>query len=440
MANIDSLLKFMDNSPCNFLAVKTIKGILLQNGYVEKSLKDKLDTKPGEKFFVTKNDSAIFAFKIGYKPVTETGFRIVAAHSDSPCFRIKPHAEMCGEGGIVRLNTEVYGGPILYTWFDRPLSIAGRVILKGENALDPITTTVKIDRPLLSISHLAIHFNRAVNEGNKLSKQKDMLPIIAKVNEKLEADNMLLKLVAQEVKVNIEDILDFDLMLYDTEKACTFGLNNEFVSCGRLDDLSMAHAAITALVESTGDDATCIAAIFDNEETGSSTKQGAGSAFLRDTLEKIADDNGLALPALLDSSMMVSADNGHAKHPNHPELSDAQNAPRLGGGVVLKYNAAQRYTTDGVSAALFSEICRRADVPVQVYANRSDLPGGSTLGSISNTKVPLLTVDIGMAQLAMHSSYETGGTADTLHLIRASAAFYCSVIERPSTGEWKIKT
>lgn len=427
MANIDSLLKFMDNSPCNFLAVKTIKGILLQNGYVEKSLKDKLDTKPGEKFFVTKNDSAIFAFKIGYKPVTETGFRIVAAHSDSPCFRIKPHAEMCGEGGIVRLNTEVYGGPILYTWFDRPLSIAGRVILKGENALEPITTTVKIDRPLLCISHLAIHFNRAVNEGNKLSKQKDMLPIIAKVNEKLEADNMLLKLVAQEANVNIEDILDFDLMLYDTEKACTFGLNNEFVSCGRLDDLSMAHAAITALVESTSDDATCIAAIFDNEETGSGTKQGAGSPVLANVMRRIVEaQNGSFddFSRAVARSFMISADNAHAFHPNYAEKYDPTNHPQLGGGPCIKINANCKYMSDAHSAAIFKSLCIEAGSPYQYFVNHSDVAGGSTLGNILTSQMDIEGVDVGNPLLAMHSVRETASVDDHINMTKVMTLFF----------------
>ena len=268
---VESLLRFMDASPCNFLAVKTMKEILEAAGYVERRLDEKMTCKAGERFYVTKNDSALFAVKVGTQSPAESGFKIVAAHSDSPGFRIKPHAEMLTEGGIVKLNTEVYGGPILYTWFDRPLSVAGRVILRGADALHPVTRLVKVNRPLLTIPHLAIHFNRAVNEGNPLSKQKDMLPIVAQVTSHLEAKNLLLKLVAAELKVDMADILDFDLMLYDTQHATLFGLDNEFISCGRLDDLSMAHAAVTALAEATDDEATCVAAIFDNEETGSGT-------------------------------------------------------------------------------------------------------------------------------------------------------------------------
>lgn len=427
MNKIDSLLKFMDSSPCNFLAVKTIKEILNSNGYTEKELKDKITAEPGEKFYVTKNDSAIFAFKVGKKSPAETGFRIVAAHSDSPCFRIKPNAEMCGEGNIVRLNTEVYGGPILYTWFDRPLSIAGRVILKGDDALKPVSTTVKIERPLLSISHLAIHFNRAVNEGNKLSKQKDMLPIIAKVNEKLEADNMLLKLVAEEINVKMEDIIDFDLMLYDTEKACTFGLNNEFVSCGRLDDLSMAHAAITAITESTGEDATCIAAIFDNEETGSGTKQGAGSPVLANVMRRIVEAQGGGYDDFcraVAQSFMISADNAHAFHPNYGDKYDPTNHPSLGGGPCIKINANCKYMSDAHSAAIFKSLCIEAGSPYQYFVNHSDVAGGSTLGNILTSQMDIEGVDVGNPLLAMHSVRETASVDDHINMTKVMTHFF----------------
>ena len=272
---IESLLQFMDASVCNFLAVDTIKQMLSKNGYVEKRIEQPLQCKPGDKFFVTKNDSAIFAIKIGSRPISETGFKIITAHSDSPCFRIKPHPEMLSGDRLVRLNTEVYGGPILYTWFDRPLSLAGRVILRGESALKPVTRLLKIDEPILMIPHLAIHFNRSVNEGNALSKQKDMLPILTRISESLSANGLLVNYIAKSLNVAVDEILDFDLFLYNTQPATLTGLNKEFVMSGRLDDLSMAHAAITAIIEATDDEATCISAIFDNEETGSGTKQGA---------------------------------------------------------------------------------------------------------------------------------------------------------------------
>lgn len=427
MSKIESLLKFMDNSPCNFLAVKTIKGILTENGYTEKHLEEKLDASAGDKFFVTKNDSAIFAVKVGKRPVAETGFRIVAAHTDSPCFRIKPNAEMLSDGGIVRLNTEVYGGPILYTWFDRPLSVAGRVILKGDDALRPVSTTIKIGRPLLTISHLAIHFNRAVNEGNRLSKQKDMLPIIAKVNDSLEANNMLLNLVASELKVKVEDIIDFDLVLYDTEKACTFGLNNEFISCGRLDDLSMAHAAITALVESTGDDATCIAAIFDNEETGSGTKQGAGSPVLANVMRRLVEQQGGNYDdfcCAVAKSFMISADNAHAFHPNYGEKYDPTNHPSLGGGPCIKINANCKYMTDAHSAAIFKSLCIEAGSPFQYFVNHSDVAGGSTLGNILTSQLDLEGVDVGNPLLAMHSVRETASVDDHINMTKVMTHFF----------------
>jgi len=427
MATIESLLKFMDNSPCNFLAVKTMKEILNENGFTEKALSDKITAQPGEKFYVTKNDSAIFAFKVGKKSPVETGFRIVAAHSDSPCFRIKPNAEMLSEGGIVRLNTEVYGGPILYTWFDRPLSIAGRVIVKGADALKPVSTTIKIDRPLLSISHLAIHFNRAVNEGNRLSKQKDMLPIIAKVNDKLEANNMLLNMVASELKVKVEDIIDFDLMLYDTEKACLFGMNNEFISCGRLDDLSMAHAAITAITESTGEDATCVAAIFDNEETGSGTKQGAGSPVLANVMRRIVEAQGGGFEDFSRAvalSFMISADNAHAFHPNYGEKYDPTNHPNMGDGPCIKINANCKYMSDAHSAAIFKSLCIEAGSPYQYFVNHSDVAGGSTLGNILTSQMDIEGVDVGNPLLAMHSVRETASVADHLNMTKVMTHFF----------------
>ena len=424
---VESLLRFMDNSPCNFLAVNTIKGLLNNAGYVERRLDDKMEWKAGDKFYVTKNDSAIFAIKVGRKNPAETGFKIVAAHSDSPCFRIKPNSEIPGEGGIVRLNTEVYGGPILYTWFDRPLSIAGRVICKGEDALHPVTRLVCIARPLMCISHLAIHFNRAVNEGNKLSKQVDMLPIIAKVNDSLEADNMLLKLVAAALNVDMAEILDFDLILYDTEKACTFGLNNEFISCGRLDDLSMAHAAITALLEAKDDDATCVAAIFDNEETGSGTKQGAGSPVLANVLLRLTvaaggrfDDFGRAIAR----SFMVSADNAHAFHPNYASKYDPTNHPALGGGPCIKINANCKYMSDAHSAAIFKALCIEAGQPYQYFVNHSDVAGGSTLGNILTGQIDIEGVDVGNPLLAMHSVRETASCTDHVAMIEVMKQFF----------------
>ena len=424
---IKSLLNFLDSSPCNFYAVHTVREILINNGFAEKSLEDALTAQPGEKFFVTKNHSAIFAFTVGKKPVADTGLKIIAAHSDSPCFRVKPHAEMLCEGGIVKLNTEVYGGPILYTWFDRPLSLAGRVLLKGNDALHPITRLVKIDRPLFSISHLAIHFNRAVNEGNKISKQKDMLPIIAKVNNTLEAENMLLHLVADELQVDTGDIIDFDLLVYNTEKATTFGLNNEFISAGRLDDLSMVHAAIEAIIDVKDDNATCVAAIFDNEETGSGTKQGAGSPVLANVIQRMVESQGGNYDGYcraLAKSFLVSADNAHAFHPNYAEKYDPTNHPALGGGPCIKINANCKYMSDAHSAAIFKSLCIEAGAPYQYFVNHSDVAGGSTLGNILTGQMDIAGVDVGNPLLAMHSVRETGSVTDHINMITVFKQFF----------------
>lgn len=424
---IKSLLNFLDSSPCNFYAVHTVREILINNGFAEKSLEDALTAQPGEKFFVTKNHSAIFAFTVGKKPVADTGLKIIAAHSDSPCFRVKPHAEMLCEGGIVKLNTEVYGGPILYTWFDRPLSLAGRVLLKGNDALHPITRLVKIDRPLFSISHLAIHFNRAVNEGNKISKQKDMLPIIAKVNNTLEAENMLLHLVADELQVEMEDIIDFDLLVYNTEKATTFGLNNEFISAGRLDDLSMVHAAIEAIIDVKDENATCVAAIFDNEETGSGTKQGAGSPVLANVIQRMVESQGGNYDGYcraLAKSFLVSADNAHAFHPNYAEKYDPTNHPALGGGPCIKINANCKYMSDAHSAAIFKSLCIEAGAPYQYFVNHSDVAGGSTLGNILTGQMDIAGVDVGNPLLAMHSVRETGSVTDHINMIKVFKQFF----------------
>ena len=424
---IKSLLNFLDSSPCNFYAVHTVREILINNGFAEKSLEDALTAQPGEKFFVTKNHSAIFAFTVGKKPVADTGLKIIAAHSDSPCFRVKPHAEMLCEGGIVKLNTEVYGGPILYTWFDRPLSLAGRVLLKGNDALHPITRLVKIDRPLFSISHLAIHFNRAVNEGNKISKQKDMLPIIAKVNNTLEAENMLLHLVADELQVDTGDIIDFDLLVYNTEKATTFGLNNEFISAGRLDDLSMVHAAIEAIIDVKDDNATCVAAIFDNEETGSGTKQGAGSPVLANVIQRMVESQGGNYDGYcraLAKSFLVSADNAHAFHPNYAEKYDPTNHPALGGGPCIKINANCKYMSDAHSAAIFKSLCIEAGAPYQYFVNHSDVAGGSTLGNILTGQMDIAGVDVGNPLLAMHSVRETGSVTDHRNMIKVFKQFF----------------
>ncbi len=422
-----SLLRFLDNSPCNFFAVDTIRRELENNGFSELNLCDRWVLKKGGKYYTTKNDSAIFAFTIGEKTMEELGVKIITAHSDSPCFRVKPNPIIKSENGIIKLNTEVYGGPILYTWFDRPLSVAGRVILKGADALHPVTKLLRINRPILVIPHLAIHFNRAVNEGNPLSKQKDMLPILAKVNDTAEKDNLLLNLIAKELNVDIQDILDFDLMLYDCEKATFVGLNNEFISSGRIDDLSMAHAAITAVIEGTDTDTTKVAAIFDNEETGSGTKQGAASPVLANILHRINEAFGGSdsdFYRAISKSFMVSADNAHAFHPNYSEKYDPTNHPFLGGGPVIKINANCKYMTDAHSAAIFRSLCEEAGSPYQYFVNHSDVAGGSTLGNILTSQIDIEGVDVGNPILAMHSVRETGSAEDHNNMVKTFVHFF----------------
>ena len=383
--------------------------------------------KAGDKLYVTKNDSSIYAFHIGSKSLADAGFRMICAHCDSPTFRIKPNAEMLCEGGIVKLNTEVYGGPIMSTWFDRPLTIAGRVIVKGDDELNPKTLLLHVKRPLLQISNLAIHFNRQVNDGVKLSKQKDMLPILGIVNSQLEQGNMLMNTICGELSIKPEDILDFDLYLADATPACTFGVHNEFISSGRLDDLSMCFAGLEALLATPDIEATKVLAIFDNEETGSQTKQGAGSPFLSMMLKRIAlaqSGTEEAFYQAVERAFMISADNAHAWHPNYSEKYDPTNHPVLGGGPVIKFNAAQKYASDAVSAAVFAEICRKAGVPCQRFVNHSDVAGGSTLGNILASSIPLRGVDMGNAILAMHSCRETGSVADHTYTVKAFTQFF----------------
>ena len=442
---INRLLSFLDASPVNFWAVKNLAEELTRKGYRRIDPTEALgEVKCGDRFFVTKNDSSIYAFQIGSKPLAESGFHLICAHCDSPTFRIKPNAEMDMEGGIVKLNTEVYGGPIMSTWFDRPLTLAGRVIVKSEDVMQPQTLLLHIKRPLLQISNLAIHFNRQVNDGVKLSRQKDVLPILGIINNELEKGNLLMNVILEELNKNASeeaatsgnashrpltanDILDFDLYLADATPACTFGAHNEFISSGRLDDLSMCFAGLEALLASEPTETTQVLAIFDNEETGSQTKQGAGSPFLSYMLKRIAlaqSGTDEAYYQAVERAFMVSADNAHAWHPNYSEKYDPTNHPMLGGGPVIKFNAAQKYASDAVSAAIFAGICEKAGVPCQRFVNHSDVAGGSTLGNILASSIPLRGVDMGNAILAMHSCRETGSVIDHEYCVKAFTKFY----------------
>ncbi len=420
------LLNMLDASPVNFLAVKYAEDFLSAAGFKKVEMGSLPQLKAGDSYYITKNGSALFAFRVGSGAPT-AGFKLICAHTDSPCFRVKPAPEMVSEGGMVRLNTEVYGGPILYTWFDRPLSLAGRVILRGESPLRPVVRLLHIKRPLLVIPHLAIHFNREVNEGNKISRQKDMMPVLGFINGHFEKENLLLNIIAGELGVAVGDILDFDLSLYDATPACLCGMNNEFLTCGRQDDLLMCYAGIKAMADSAHSEMTQVVALFDNEETGNMTKQGSASPVLRNLLDAIVLNLGGKpgdLYAAVENSFMVSADMAHALHPNYQEKHDPTNHPVMGGGPVIKYNANQKYVTDAESAAVFAEVCRAAGVPFQYFVNNSDIAGGSTLGNTLTTQLPMRGVDMGNPMWGMHSARETSAVVDTEYAIKAFTAFF----------------
>ena len=428
---------FMNASPVNFFAVETIKKCLCEAGYKEWKAEEACpEVKEGDKLFVTKNGSAIFAFHIGKKTLAEGGMRIISAHSDSPCFRVKPNAEIKCEGGLVKLNTELYGGAIMSTWMDRPLSLAGRVVLAGESMTEPEVRLMRIERPILTIPNLAIHFNRQVNDGVALSKQKDMLPVLTiqqtVSDERGAVSGSILKgLISEELGVKAEDILDFDLYLYDTTPAQCVGLHGELIQSGRLDDLSMAHAGMEALLtDADTPEVTKCLAIFDNEETGSQTKQGAGSPFFASLVQRLVARQSETCAShfedfamCVEHSFMVSADNAHAWHPNYNEKYDPTNHPVMGGGPVIKYNASQKYLSDAVGASVFMQACKKAGAPYQTFVNHSDVAGGSTLGNILSSSLPVKGVDMGNPIWGMHSVRETASIQDHENCIKAFAAF-----------------
>ncbi len=427
-----NLLSFIQKSPTAFHAVENIGMQLKDAGFEHLFEGDNWNLTPGKGYFVTRNQSAIIAFRVPCE--TAQNILITASHSDSPMFKLKNESISTAFSQYIRLNTELYGGTILSTWLDRPLSLAGRVILSDNNG-GFVSKNVNIDRDLMVIPNVAIHFNRTVNSGFSYNPAVDMLPLLA---QKDEQELTVKELVAAELNCSADEIAGMDLYVYNRTPGTVYGANCEFFGAPRIDNLMCPHAPLQAFLTAKNEKTIPVYMVADNEETGSATKQGAGSVFLSDTLDRICEALYLDKRRVLASSMMVSADNGHARHPNHPEMSDGQNAPNLNGGVVVKSNAAQKYTTDGFSSAIFTEICRRASVPVQHFSNRSDMAGGSTLGSISNTLVPLVTVDIGMAQLAMHSAYESAGTADTTYLIRAAEQFYNSSFSSDKDGVYRL--
>lgn len=431
------MLQFIEESPSCFHAVANVKRILEEQGFTELEERQDWTLEAGRGYYVIRNGSSIIAFRLPENVVAErgaadgvqvrevaAGFHIVAAHSDSPSFKIKESPENRVENHYVRLNTEKYGGMILSTWLDRALSVAGRVAVQGKDCI--VTKLVNIDRDLLVIPNVAIHMNRDMNRGVEYNPQVDMLPLFADCSQG-DRKNALMKRVAKAAGVKQEEILGHDLYLYTREKGRILGDNGEFVLSPRLDDLQCVFAAVKAFSKSIPEQYINVCAVFDNEEVGSGTKQGADSTFLEDTLWRIGESLKVGRSRYLQwiaGSFLISADNAHAVHPNHPEKADPTNRPYLNGGIVIKYHGSQKYATDALSAARMKELCRQAGVPFQSYANRSDIPGGSTLGNISTAHVSVSSVDIGLPQLAMHSAVETAGVRDTGYAVEAFRVFY----------------
>ena len=425
------LLTYIENSPTAYQAVDASAAILEEQGFARLGAQSAWELVPGKGYYTVQNGTSILAFRMPRGKID--GMMIAASHSDSPTFKLKANCEADAFGDYVKINTERYGGMILSTWLDKPLSLAGRLVVKQGDAIKAIN--VKVDRDLLLIPNVAIHQNRKHNDGFVFNAQTDMMPLYGMASAK----GTLLAQVAAAAGVEAESVIGSDLYLYNRTPATIWGADDAFFSAPRIDNLMCAYGTLQGFLQAGAAANTLqVWACFDNEETGSHTKQGAGALWMRDTLERVCESTGTDLRRVLAASMLLSADNAHAKHPNHPELSDAQNAPRMGGGVVIKANASQSYATDGISCAIFSEICKKAGVPTQSFANRSDSPGGSTLGSIADTLLPVNTVDIGMAQLAMHSSYETAACADNAHLIVASRAFFETAIVPDGMGNYTI--
>lgn len=433
LESVQELFDFIEKSPSAFHVIENTKEMLIKEGFEELCENKKWALEEGKKYFVTRNLSSIIAFKIPSKDYKS--FHIVASHSDSPTFKIKDHPEQSVKGKYVQLNTERYGGMIYSTWFDRPLSVAGRALVKTDKGVE--TRLVNIDRDLLVIPNLAIHMDRTANDGMKYNPQVNLLPLFGDASAK----DTFNRLVAEACGAKEEDIVSTDLFLYNRTKPSVWGSHNEYMSCAKLDDLECAFSSLKAFINGGNQESVSVCAIFDNEEVGSGTKQGAQSTFLYDVLHRINLNLGRSEEdyyTTVASSFMLSADNAHALHPNHPAISDPTNQVFLNEGIVIKCNANQKYTTDAVSSALFQSICKENEVPVQSFVNRSDILGGSTLGNISNSQVSLNAVDIGLPQLAMHSSYETAGVLDLDYMISGIKAFYNSAIVANCDGNYDI--
>ena len=421
------VIEFIDESPSTYHVVKNCSDILDENGFERIMPREKWEIKKGGKYFFKKSSSTIIAFTVGENFDVKKGFKIFGSHTDSPCFRIKPNPEIVTEN-VVRLNTEVYGGPILSTWFDRPLSIAGRVIVKGEDPFFPKTVKIKIDEPLLTIPNLAIHQNREVNNGVKIDKQNDVLPVISLINKNFEKKGYLERVILEKTGIKKEDIIDFDLYLYATEKGCLLGANEEFMSSPKLDNLASVYTGIIGLVEAEeNQDRINIFVAFDNEEIGSATKQGADSNYLLNTLERISLALGLDRSnflQMLESSYILSADAAHAAHPAHLGKTDPTNRGKINEGISIKISAKQKYTSDGYSIAVIRQLIEGTEIRIQPFVNESNELGGSTIGPISSTHLDIDGIDLGIPMLAMHSARELCGVFDVFYLKELAKEFF----------------
>ena len=421
------VIEFIDESPSTYHVVKNCSDILDENGFERIMPREKWEIKKGGKYFLKKSSSTIIAFTVGEDFDVKNGFKIFGAHTDSPCFRIKPNPEIITEN-VVRLNTEVYGGPILSTWFDRPLSIAGRVIVKGENSFFPRTVKIKIDEPLLTIPNLAIHQNREVNNGVKIDKQNDVLPVISLINKNFEREGYLERIILEKTGIKKEDIIDFDLYLYATEKGCLLGANEEFMSSPKIDNLASVYTGLIGLLEAEeNQDRINIFVAFDNEEIGSATKQGADSNYLLNTLERISLALGLSrgdFLQMLESSYILSADAAHAAHPAHLGKTDPTNRGKINEGISIKISAKQKYTSDGYSIAVIKQLIEGTEIQIQPFVNESNELGGSTIGPISSTHLDIDGVDLGVPMFAMHSVRELCGIFDVFYLKELAKEFF----------------
>ncbi len=423
----EELISFINEGASPFHVVDTASKLLEDSGFSPLKLNEVWKIERGGKYYTTSNDSALFAFVIGNEEPEDVGFRIISAHSDSPAIKLKPEPEITVDDYFIKLNSEIYGGAVLMSWLDRPLSIAGRVSLKSSDPFRPNNRLINFKRPLAIIPGLAIHLNRLVNEGLALKPQKDLLPLLGVLPEGGSSKGLLNKIIADELGVEASSILDHDLILYEYNKGCIMGLNKEFISSPKLDNLAMVHAGLKAMLNSKQGVASQMLCIFDNEEVGSVSKQGAGSPVFRHIYQRILNSLGKNKEEFfrsIYSSFMISADMAHSLHPNYPEKYDPVIYPHINKGPVIKFSANQKYTSDSDSGAVFEMLCKKAGVPYQKFVNHSDIPGGSTLGNISTEQLDIRSVDVGNAMLAMHSIRELAGVADHEYMIKVFKTFY----------------